>query len=94
MLNILEKYLWDNFGLDERRQIPFAKEIIDQMFDLGMISNKKQAYRTLEKWSSKGLYVWGCSISFGWKTTEELKDGTSTASRRTEQRAAQESGKE
>lgn len=73
MHKLLELYLWDNFGKDERRQIPFAKEIIDEMLRYGMIKNEKQAYRTLEKWSNKGLYEWGCSIRYGWKTRVNLE---------------------
>ncbi len=77
---LLEKYLWDNFGLI-KGQFPFARDIINQMVEYKMISNHKQAWRTLEKWSHKGLYSWGCSMDLGWKCTpEELRAFNETRS--------------
>lgn len=71
MHELLEKYLWDNFGTDARRQEPFACDIINQMKNSGMISNEKQAYATLKKWDKKGWVSFGTSISCCWK---EKKD--------------------
>lgn len=70
-----EDYLWDRicdpsdkkkWNSPERR---FPKDIIDDMIKLGMISNAKQAWRTLEKWTRKGIYDYGCRLDLGWKST-------------------------
>lgn len=71
MRHDLEKYLWDNFGLDELRQKPFAVDVIADMLKKGMIKNEKQAYRTLEKWNDKGWVNYGTSLRCCWK---EKKD--------------------
>lgn len=63
----LEKYLWENMEIDGHGH-PFPRDVINQMIENKMISSPKQAWRTLEKWSNKGWFAWGCSMDLGWKT--------------------------
>jgi len=42
----------------------------DGMVKSGMIKSHKQAWRTLEKWSSKGWYEWGGTMDLGWKNAD------------------------
>ena len=69
MDNILEKYLWDNIGFsgqrDEYHRSP--REVINEMLEKKWIKSPKQAWRTLEKWSLKGIYNYGCCLDLGWK---------------------------
>lgn len=69
MDKMLENYLWENFGIYDNQK-PFARDIINQMVEYGMINSPKQAWRTLEKWSKQGKYDWGCSMDLGWKVSD------------------------
>jgi hypothetical protein len=57
----LEKYLWERVSNGD---IP--RNVICDMLVKGMIQNEKQAYRTLEKWSDRGVYDYGITIQSGW----------------------------
>ncbi len=62
----LESYLWDETqknGLGN----PFPREVIEKMVKGQMIESPKQAWRTLEKWSSNGKYSYGICLDLGWK---------------------------
>ncbi len=43
-----------------------AREWIYGAIDQRMIAHPKQAWRTLEKWTSKGLYDFGVALDLGW----------------------------
>ena len=66
----LEDYLWNNIGYPSSR-MPLARNIINEMVSKGMIQNAKQAHRTLEKWSRKGIYDYGCCLDLGWKKDKD-----------------------
>ncbi len=72
----LENYLWDRIsspadhGKWDKNIHLFPKDIIDEMVKLGMIQNHKQAWATLEKWTRKGIYDYGCRLDLGWKSTK------------------------
>lgn len=71
MEKMLEDYLWNNFGLEGNpKQIPFARDVIDNMVEYGMINRPKQAYRTLEKWVNQRKYDYGCCLDLGWKVND------------------------
>lgn len=45
----------------------------------GRIANAKQAWATLSKWVSKGVYEYGVSLDLGWKCEpRKKKDGLGT----------------
>jgi hypothetical protein len=72
----LEDYLWNEISYvnDEKWKSKFnrsPREVIDEMVRNGWINNHKQAHRTLEKWSGKGIYNYGSCLDLGWK---ERKD--------------------
>jgi hypothetical protein len=72
MKKILEDYLWNeiSYAVDEKDGTEFHRfpcDVINEMVEKGWINNPKQAYRTLEKWSGKGIYNYGSSIGCGWK---------------------------
>lgn len=69
MHKLLEKYLWDNFEINGIGK-PFPRDVINQMMDYRMIKSRKQAWRTLEKWSDKGRYSYGYCLDLGWKTVQ------------------------
>lgn len=71
MEKILEDYLWSRMGYvgDPDKESPY--EIIEDMVKFGMIKSSKQAWRTLEKWSSKGVYCYGSRLDLGWKVKQE-----------------------
>lgn len=46
---------------------PFPREVIKQMLKKDMIKSAKQAWWTLDKWTQKGCYNWGCKKDLGWK---------------------------
>lgn len=62
MDKILEDYLWK-----EMDYYQFPRDVIENMLAYGMIKSPKQAWRTLEKWSTKRLYAWGGTMDLGWK---------------------------
>lgn len=65
-----EDYLWDHIifiGDMPNYHNRFPRDVINEMIELGMIKSPKQAWRTLEKWSDKGLYEWGSIMDLGWK---------------------------
>ena len=64
----LEARLWDAMRPTEEFKLgaPPHGEIAKMLTD-GVITNPKQAWRTLEKWERKGLYEYGVSIDFGWR---------------------------
>jgi len=66
----LEDYLWDRISwIDElgKKDNRFPYDIIEEMFKLGMIKNRKQAWATLEKWTTKRIYEYGSRLDLGWK---------------------------
>ncbi len=63
----LEKYLWDNIGYADQVPRAMPRDVINQMIDLKMIESPKQAWATLDKWTKKGLYDYGCCLDLGWK---------------------------
>jgi hypothetical protein len=71
-----EDYLWNEISYvnDERWKSGnhrFPRAVIQEMIDNGWINNAKQAHRTLEKWTGKGIYNYGSYLDMGWK---EKKD--------------------
>lgn len=62
----LEKYLWDEMEKNGHGY-PFPRDVINHMINNDMIKSAKQAWWTLEKWSEKGCYDWGCKLDLGWK---------------------------
>ena len=73
MDKLLEKYLWDNIGYatDVNRKLP--RHVINEMLELNMIKSPKQAWATLQKWSGKGLYNYGCCLDLGWKEKDAVR---------------------
>jgi hypothetical protein len=76
MKKYLEDYLWNEISYinDEKwnsQYHHFAYDVINEMIAKGWINSPKQAWRTLEKWTSKGIYNYGCRLDLGWK--EKLK---------------------
>lgn len=70
----LEKYLWESIPtLEDYCDRESPRDVIHRMIQLGMINNAKQAWRTLDKWSSKGLYDWGVCQDLGWKCLSYMK---------------------
>lgn len=69
MDKILEDYLWSRikYNGEHGEYSEWPRDVINDMIRLGMIKSPKQAWRTLEKWSCKGLYAWGSTIDLGWK---------------------------
>lgn len=73
-----EKFLWEHIWTPEsceelknrcfkRPKRTSPRDVINKMVEKGMIKSPKQAWRTLEKWSGKGLYNYGCCLDLGWK---------------------------
>ncbi len=72
-----EDFLFERIPLiDEMRNnhAVFTRDVIQEMVDKKMISSPKQAWRTLEKWSDKGVYQWGSFFDLGWKVRKEAVD--------------------
>ena len=71
MDKMLEDYLWSRMGYvgEPNKESPYY--IIEDMIIFGMIKSPKQAWITLEKWCSKGIYNYGSRLDLGWK---EKKD--------------------
>ncbi len=73
MKKILEDYLWNEIcdpsdkekWWSERHRFP--RDVIKEMVQNGWINSPKQAYATLEKWTGKGIYEYGCCLDLGWK---------------------------
>lgn len=71
----MERYLWDRIppsggwaSIGAPYQfLPDVREVIGAMVASGMIASKKQALRTLEKWSS--YYDYGVTIDLGWRVS-------------------------
>lgn len=66
----LEDYLWNEIGCSKNTQfIPLRtpRDVINEMISKGLIKSPKQAWRTLEKWLSKGKYNYGTSLDMGWR---------------------------
>lgn len=61
-----EKYLWDEMEKNGHGY-PFPREVIKAMLKKDMIQSAKQAWWTLEKWTQKGCYNYGCALDLGWK---------------------------
>lgn len=57
----LEADLWAHIITGKR-----AREWIHEAVESQIIAHPKQAWRTLEKWTSKGLYDFGVAIDLGW----------------------------
>lgn len=64
---LLEKYLWDNISYVGDRPYFSPYDIIKKMIEYKMINSPKQAWRTLEKWTDKGIYNYGSRLDLGWK---------------------------
>lgn len=71
----LEIYLWDRIREEGDSDGLFPRDVIKQMLAAGMINNAKQAWRTLDKWGSKGWYGFGVSSDLGWKNKGVLGPG-------------------
>jgi hypothetical protein len=64
-----EDYLWEQIiGISNEGRSP--REVIKEMVEWKLIASPKQAWRTLEKWLSKGWYDYGVNLDLGWKTKE------------------------
>ena len=62
----IERRLWNairGIGQDG----PTPREIIEELVSGGTIRHRKQAWRTLEKWSRQGKYDYGVTLDLGWK---------------------------
>lgn len=44
----------------------WAGDWINNALETKVIASRKQAWRTLEKWTNKGLYHYGVSLEMGW----------------------------
>lgn len=66
MLACLENYLYKRIRKIGDPYGNTPRDIIDEMLKKNMISNPKQAWWTLEEWSLKGYYTYGCSFDLGW----------------------------
>lgn len=72
----LEDYIWDRIADPSDKVKWFSEEnrsprdIIDEMIKLEMIKSRKQAWATLKKWTSKGIYTYGSCLDLGWKCTK------------------------
>lgn len=63
-----EDYLWERVPVaGAPYTLPRVRQVIDDMVAQGMIEKPKQAHRTLEKWSGKGIYDYGVCLDLGWK---------------------------
>lgn len=64
-----ETYLWDRIKLPGAPSdaLRSPRDVIDEMLAAGMIQSPKQAWRTLEKWSDRGLYNYGVCLDLGWR---------------------------
>jgi hypothetical protein len=51
-----------------------ARDWIVQALADGRINAAKQAHRTLEKWTNKGLYDYGVALDMGWATTGRMPE--------------------
>ena len=73
MEKFLEDYLWNEiWDLNTPPNlVRFPCDVIDEMMKNGWIKSPKQAYATLEKWTRKGKFNYGCSILTGWKVINE-----------------------
>ena len=68
----LETILWISLRQPSNEDfgIRMPRDTIQEMVDKGLISNHKQAHRTLEKWNEKGWYEYGVALDLGWKTID------------------------
>jgi hypothetical protein len=57
----LESSLWRRIASGK-----YARDWIVEALADGRINAAKQAHRTLEKWTRKGLYDYGVAIDLGW----------------------------
>jgi hypothetical protein len=57
----LEPSLWRHVASGKHARDWIVAALAD-----GRINAAKQAYRTLEKWASKGLYDYGVALDMGW----------------------------
>lgn len=69
----LEDYMWNEIGDPSDSEAwrsgryRFPRDIIEEMIANGWINSPKQAYATLEKWTKKDIYEYGCCLDLGWK---------------------------
>lgn len=61
MNKLNETYLWD------RLCKVTARKAIEEMIEMGMIKDSKEAFVTLKKWIKKGLYECGSILDLGWR---------------------------
>lgn len=57
----LEQALWQHLS-----EFGSPRDWIEDELRAGTIAHPKQAWRTLEKWSAKGLYDYGVALDLGW----------------------------
>jgi hypothetical protein len=67
MTNDLESALWRHVASGK-----YARDWIAAALADGRINAAKQAHRTLEKWSAKGLYDYGVALDLGWIVSPRL----------------------
>lgn len=68
----LEDYLWNEISYvnDDKWNSQYYRspyDVINEMISKKWINSPKQAWRTLEKWSAKGIYNYGSRLDLGWK---------------------------
>ncbi len=73
----LEDYLWNEISYvnDEKWKSQYHRfpyDVINEMLSKGWINSPKQALRTSEKWSEKGIYNYGSRLDLGWKEKPRL----------------------
>lgn len=76
MIKPLENYLWNEISLINENDFiskRSPRDVIREMIERGWIKSPKQAWRTLEKWVSKGKYDYGSYLDLGWKI-EKARD--------------------
>lgn len=61
-----ESFLWNRLNKVS------ARKAIEEMFDLGMITNFNGAYSTLLKWKKQGIYDYGVSLEYGRRNKMQL----------------------
>ena len=73
----LEDYLWSQISDPRNKEIwnsqyhRFPRDVIQQMLKNGWINSPKQAWATLDKWTRKGIYEYGCCFDLGWKCKKD-----------------------
>jgi len=63
----LEEYLWNEVGNPSLQTKRLPRDVINEMLQRGWINSPKIAWRTLEKWTRKGMYDYGICLDLGWR---------------------------